>query len=192
MAEHGVTLERLRAEGTIAVPVAPMRYRDGGFATADGRARLASDECERLGLGRLPDWKPIREGVDGDAELAERHPFMLLSPKAHTRFLNSSYSHLPGHGDREGGPYVELCAADAASLGLAEGDDAVVANDRGSLRLPVRISARLRSGVVAVPFGWHGGAHAEGIGVNALTNDADTDWGGGVAYGSTRVAVRRA
>lgn len=184
----GLSLDRLLAEGTVRIDVPPMRYRDGGFATPDGRARLASDECEALGLGRVPDWNP---GPESAGDRSTRHPFLLMTPKTHTRFLNSSYSHLPGHGDREGGPYVELCPEDAAELGLAEGDRAEVVNDRGSLLLPVRVSDRLRPGVVAVPFGWHGAAHEGGIGANLLTNDADTDWGGGVAYSSTRVAVRR-
>ena len=58
-------------------------------------------------------------------------------------------------------------------------------NDRGRLELPVRISARLRPGVAAIPWGWWG----VGAGVNALTNDEQTDWGGGVAYSDTLVEI---
>ena len=184
---EGITLERLVAEGTVEVPIGPQRYRDGGFATPDGKVALASDALERAGLGRLPDWIPAREGSGGDAELHDRYPFQLLTPKTHARFLNSSYSHLPGHGDREGGPYVELCAGDAADLGLAEGDCAVVANDRGCLELPVRISARVRPGLAAVPFGWNG----RGRIANSLTNDSLTGFGGGAAYNDTRVSISR-
>jgi hypothetical protein len=42
---------------------------------------------------------------------------------------------------------------------------------------------------VAVPFGWWSDQHGERGTANALTNDTLTDWGGGVAYGSTRVEV---
>jgi anaerobic selenocysteine-containing dehydrogenase len=41
-----------------------------------------------------------------------------------------------------------------------------------------------------VPFGWHGGAHADGKAANTLTNDTLTNFGGGVAYNDTRVSVR--
>lgn len=67
-------------------------------------------------------------------------------------------------------------------------------NDRGELTLPVRITARVAPGVVSVPWGWWTGAYGDGtgLGVNALTTDASTGWGGGVAYWSTRVAVAAA
>jgi anaerobic selenocysteine-containing dehydrogenase len=65
-------------------------------------------------------------------------------------------------------------------------------NERGSLTLTARVSARLRPGVVAVPFGWWSAQHGDQGTANSLTNDTLTDWGGGVAYGSTRVEVERA
>ena len=77
-----------------------------------------------------------------------------MTPKHHTRFLNSGYSQLPKHGPAEGGPFVELDATDAASRGLTEGDRARVWNDRASVELPVRITERLRPGLAAIPFGW--------------------------------------
>ena len=70
-------------------------------------------------------------------------------------------------------------------------------NDRGSLLLPVRISERVRAGVVAIPWGWwaaqhatqHAEAHSGGQVANSLTSDTLTDWGGGVSYYDTMVAV---
>ena len=52
-----------------------------------------------------------------------------------------------------------------------------------------RSAARLRPGVVAIPFGWWGAAHPDGKVANSLTNDTLTDWGGGVAYSDTLVQV---
>jgi anaerobic selenocysteine-containing dehydrogenase len=112
-----------------------------------------------------------------------------MTPKNHTRFLNTSYSHLPKHGPAEGAPFAELDPADAAARGIAEGDTVRVWNDRGALTLTARIGTRLRPGVVAVPFGWWSAQHGELGTANSLTNDTLTDWGGGVAFGSTRVEV---
>jgi anaerobic selenocysteine-containing dehydrogenase len=63
-----------------------------------------------------------------------------------------------------------------------------VRNHRGCLVLPVRLSRRVRPGVVAIPWGWWGEEQA----ANVLTNDTLTDWGGGVAFSDTAVEVRRA
>jgi anaerobic selenocysteine-containing dehydrogenase len=187
----GVTADHLRAEGTIRIDVEPQRFQHGGFGTASGKAKFASSALEAAGMGRLPSWIAPHEGAHGDRNAAERFPFMVLTPKTHTRFLNSSYSQLPGHRDREGGPYIKLCAADAEALGVVEGDNATAYNDRGTVTAPVRITNRVRPGLVIVPFAWSAADHPYGGVANSLTNPTLTNWGGGVAYNDTRVAIRR-
>ena len=130
------------------------------------------------------------ESLGGDPGLRERFPIQLLTPKHHSRFLNSGYAQLPKHGPAEGGPFVELCPPDAHDLGLADGDLACVENDRASLEVTVRVTNRLRPGVAAIPFGWWGADHRDGRVANSLTSDTLTDWGGGVAFSDTLVAVR--
>ena len=108
----------------------------------------------------------------------DEFPFALLTPKQQTRFLNSSYSHLPKHGPLEPQPALELCADDAAQLGLAEGDMAKVWNRRAELHLPVRVTTRVRPGVVAVAHGWgarvfdpkHDGGFSWDANVNVASN----------------------
>jgi anaerobic selenocysteine-containing dehydrogenase len=186
-----VELDELRRVGWLRVPYPDdgRPFGDGTFETTSGRAEFASDALERMGQPRLPTFVAPREGPHGDAALADRFPLQLLTPKHHTRFLNSGYSHLPKHGAAEGSPFVELDPADAAFRNLQDGDMARVWNDRATLDLPVRISDRLRPGVVAVPFGWWQTQHPDGRSANALTNDTLTEWGGGVAYSDTLVQV---
>ena len=188
---HGIDEATLRADGFVRLdlPAPLLPYAEGGFATATGTCNLWSDHLEATGQGGAPNFTPAADGP-GSA-LAERFPLVLLTPKVHTRFLNSSYSHLPKHGPAEGAPYVELDPADAALRGVGEGDVVSVFNERARLRLPVRISTRLRPGVAAIPWGWWAGQHDDGLGANSLTSGAPTDWGGGVAYSDTLVDVSR-
>ena len=189
-----VDLETLRKDGYVRldVPEDLLPYANGGFATSSGRVELFSEALAGLGHDPLPDFVPPRESAAGDPELAGRYPLALLTPKHHTRFLNSSYSHLPKHGPVEGGPFVELDLLDARARSIAEGDLVDIWNDRGRLRLPARITDRLRPGVVAVPFGWWSDDHDGQDTANSLTSDTLTDWGGGVAYSDTLVQVARA
>ena len=113
----------------------------------------------------------------------------MLTTKSQTRFLNSSYSHLPKHGPLEGSPILDIDPVDAAARGLTDGDVARVWNERGSLELTVRLSDRVRPGVVSVPFGWWMYQHRDGNVANSLTNDTLSDFGGGVAFHDTRVQV---
>ena len=122
-----------------------------------GRAELLSEALAAQGHDPLPAFVAGRRRAPaGDPELAERFPLLLLTPKTHTRFLNSSYSHLPKHGPLEGGPFVELDPADATARGLADGDPCGCGTTAATLTMPARLTGRLRPGVVAVPFGWWG------------------------------------
>jgi anaerobic selenocysteine-containing dehydrogenase len=171
-AMNGADIETLRNQGFLRLdlPEELAPYRAGGYATPDGRAALGAWD-----RGAAVSYLP--RGSDPD------HPLVLLTPKNHVRFLNSTYSR--HHADREKGPFFELDPADAAERGIAHGDPVRVWNERGELLLTAQISDRLRPGVAAVPWGWWG----EEVNVNMLTSDAPTDWGGGVAYFDTRVEV---
>ena len=184
-------LDELRRVGWTKAPYPEdgRPFGDGEFDTASGRVEFASELLEKLGHPRVPTFVPARESPFGDADLASRYPLQLLTPKHHTRFLNSGYAQLPKHGPPEGGPFVELDPADAAARGLEDGDLARVWNDRASLALPVRIGERMREGVAAIPFGWWRDHHVDGRTANSLTNDTLTEWGGGVAYSDTLVQV---
>ncbi|CAB4775057.1 MAG: molybdopterin-dependent oxidoreductase [Actinobacteria bacterium] len=164
-------------------------FAAGGFPTPSGRALFHSAALAARGQDPLPTYEPATEGPHGDPDLVKRFPLVLMTVKSHTRFLNSSYSHLPKHGALEGGPFVEIHPEDAEARGLAEGRTVRVWNDRGSITVPVRVSTRVRPGVVSVPFGWWGRHDPEGAVVNSLTNDELTDWGGGVAFHDTLVEV---
>lgn len=180
-----VDLDELQEKGFVRVPYPDdgRPYANGGFATADGKLHLRCRPDAADGQHELPTFVAAAESAGA------QHPFALMTPKHHTRFLNTSYSHLPRHAEAEGGPFVEMVAVDAARLGLAEGQHARVWNDRGSLEVPVRITDRVRPGVVSIPWGWWSAQHPDGKVANSLTNDALTDWGGGVAYLDTAVSI---
>jgi anaerobic selenocysteine-containing dehydrogenase len=185
----GVDVDELRSVGYLRVPYPDdgRPFGSGVFPTASGRVEFVSKALVAMGQPALPTFVAPVEGP-GTA-LAERYPLQLMTPKHHTRFLNGSYSHLPGHGGRESGPFLELCAADATSRGIVDGQCVRVFNDRGSLEVPARVSDRLRPGLVSIPWGWWSKHHPDGMVANSLTNDTLTEWGGGVAFYDTLVEV---
>ena len=192
-----IDVDELRSKKWIRAPYPDdgRPFGDPGGATPiptdSGRVEFASDALEAMGHPRVPTFVQPVESLGGDPTLTTRFPMQLLTPKHHARFLNSSYSQLPKHGPAEGAPFVELCAADAETRGLADGDLASVHNHRASIEVEVKVTDRLRPGVAAVPFGWWGQHHRDGKIANSLTSDTLTDWGGGVAYSDTLVQVSR-
>lgn len=187
-----VDREALERDGFVRVTeyaVDHLPYAEGGFNTASGRAEFVAESSEALGVPRLPEWVPIAEGPGSPQ--TETYPLFLQTPKKATRFVNTSYSGLAAHADRETPPHIELDPADADARGLAAGDVAKVFNNRGALTLPVAISDRLRPGVVSVPWGYVDSAYGDGIGsINDLTNAGDTIFGHGSSYGDTLVQVQ--
>ena len=184
-----VDVDELRRVGYVRVPYPDdgRPFGDGVFPTASGRVEFVSEALVAMGQPALPTF--VAPGEGPGTALAERYPLQLMTPKHHTRFLNGSYSHLPGHGGRESGPFLELCAADAASRGIVDGQCVQVFNDRGSLEVPARVTDRLRPGLVSIPWGWWSRHHPDGMVANSLTNDTLTEWGGGVAFYDTLVEV---
>lgn len=83
--------------------------------------------------------------------------------------------------------FVEMHPLLAASLGLAEGQTAVLTTARGEITAPVRVTTDIRPDTVFMPFHW-GGAGS----VNKLTNDVTDPTSGMPEFKVTAVSVRAA
>ena len=62
--------------------------------------------------------------------------------------------------------YVEMNPEDADELGLVDAEEVEASSRRGAIRLPVKITDRVRKGLVFIPF------HYKEAAANLLTNDA--------------------
>src|SRR5205814_6122110 len=155
----GMTAARLRAEVNVQWPCPSVDrpgtkrlYLDRRFPTPDGRAQF------------LPrDHREPRELPDHE------FPLVLTTGRlyAHWHTLTRT-GKAPKLVLREPGPFVEVHPLDAAAAGLADGEPAQLTSRRGTVRLPVRLSDRVPSGLVFVPFHW-GDLFGPGNAANYLT-----------------------
>jgi anaerobic selenocysteine-containing dehydrogenase len=142
-------------------------------------ARWVDAHIERLGGWRLAP----AELVDQLTQLTqqavqERSGSLMLVPRRQKRHLNAALLFL---GDR---PEVFLNPADAASIGVEDGQQCRVSTNRGELVGVVRIDTGMRVGVVSVP---HGHEHAN---INWLTDVQAVDTITGMArYSGFPVSV---
>jgi anaerobic selenocysteine-containing dehydrogenase len=187
----GITLERLRAEGSIRLNLPPdyAPFADGVFPTPSGKCELVSERLCAEGLDPLPAYIRPWEDPQTRPDLAARYPLQLLSPPR-PQFLNSTFANSPAHLLAAGEPTIELADADAARRGLRDGQLAEVFNDRGSFRARVALTGNVQPGVaVATGIYWNklspGGANA-----NSTTSSALTDMGGGATFFDNLVEVR--
>ena len=189
----GITLERLRASGSIRLnyPERFAPFAEGNFPTPSGRCELFSEAIQAAGLDPLPTYTPPLEDPQTRPDLASKYPLQLLSPPR-PQFLNSTFANSPSHRRAAGEPTVELAEADARARGLCDGQHAEVYNDRGRFLAVVALSRATRPGVaVATGIYWNK-LSPGGSNVNATTSQALTDMGGGATFFDNLVEVRPA
>ena len=85
-----------------------------------------------------------------------------------------------------------LAPADAAALGIADGDAVRVESSRGAARFIARVTDATRPGVIVIEGIWWHRFQPGGRGVNVLTSDRTADLGGGPAFLSNLVQVHKA
>jgi formate dehydrogenase major subunit len=151
---RGVSHQRLQDGRGLQYPVHDYNHPgtdflfDDTFPTADGRANFAA--VEFLPPAELPD---------------DEYPFMLNTGRQmyhwHTGTMTRRSFALDA---REPGPIVELSPDDCRELGVADGDEVVVASRRGEIRISVRMSKRVARRQIFIPM------HYREAAVNLLTN----------------------
>jgi anaerobic selenocysteine-containing dehydrogenase len=170
-------------------------YLDG-FAHADGKfhfkadwARVPTGNAGLMGaweqMPSLPDHWAIIEEAD------QAHPFRLATSPSRS-FLNSSFNETPSSQAREGAPSVMMHPADAASLGIAEGDAVTLGNTRGETTLTARIFEGVRRGVLIAESVHPNKTHIGGRGINMLTGAEAVAPYGGAAFHDNKVWAKKA
>ena len=181
----GTSFEALRERGWASLPLPEAPFAEGGFATANGKARV--DVC---GLG-VPEHVPNHECLLSSPELAARYPLAMISPPAR-HFLNSSFVNVKSLRAIEGEPIVEIHADDAVPRGIRSGALVRVFNDRGEYRCKAEVSTRARPGVVNGLGVWWRKFGVAGTNVNELTSQALTDIGRAPTFYDCLVEVEAA
>jgi anaerobic selenocysteine-containing dehydrogenase len=184
---RGIRYDRLVRERSIRLDL-PRPYTPfaDGAPTPSGKVELYSAAMAAMGLPPLPTWSGLIEAPD--AALARRYPLQCIVPP-NRFFLNSSFSQSERLRRRQGPPAVLVAPADAAARGIADGAEVRVFNDRGDARFTARVTDRTRAGVLVIEGLWWHRFHPGGRNVNVLTDDRETDMGGGPALHSNLVDV---
>jgi len=174
----GMSWERLDALGGIQWPC----YSEESLEPPFLHGRLwADDPVER---GRRAPFSVV--DVEGPIEpLSADFPLRLTTG----RRLDSYNTGVQSGGYRSPkriGETVDISAADADELGLADGDLAAVTSPRGSVTAPVRIDPTLRRGLVFMTPHF-----PDEVDVNALTIDATDPKSGTAEFKAASVRIER-
>ena len=190
---QGLDWEKLKADGwqrlNVPSPFAP--FAQGNFPTPFGKCEFYSETLARQGIDPLPTFTPPRESVASNPSLAKRFPLAIISPPAR-HALNSTFANLPVFVEHEKTPWLDIHPNDASARGVADGDKVRVFNNRGSMVLTARVSAKPRPGVVVALSIWWRKLSPDGNNANALTGQGLTDLGRAATFYDCLVEVERA
>ena len=173
---HGVSHERLEGAGGLQYPVPDSTHPgtpflfDDQFPTTDGKAIFVP--VEFLPAAELPD---------------DEYPFLLNTGRQmyhwHTGTMTRRSFALDS---REPTPTVELNPHDARELGVADGEDVVIASRRAEIHINVRLSDRVARKQIFIPM------HYREAAANLLTNPALDPEAGIPEFKVCAVSIRKA
>ncbi|MDX6644594.1 MAG: hypothetical protein QOK40_321, partial [Miltoncostaeaceae bacterium] len=186
--EGRVDVAALRSRGWAKIDLGqgPAPHAEGGFGTPSGKLLFRSEGLAARGLDPLPAYDPPAELAD--AGLAERFPFALLTPKTHF-FLNTTFANPARQRRRQGRPFVAVHRDDARRLGIVDGQEVRVWNDRGAFVASAQVGDDARPGVLVAPWGWWGRDLSDRLGPQVTTPQRVTTLGGGATFYDNRVAL---
>jgi anaerobic selenocysteine-containing dehydrogenase len=196
----GITLERLQAEGTVALHFPPgddVPFADGRFPTPSGKVELFCAAMIAEGLDPLPTYEVPTEFVRDERRKTKAvrchrpSSFVLISAASH-HYVSSSFANQPGLMAKEGQPFVEINPSDAAARAISAGDSVIVESARGWCRLRAVITDDVPPGVAVAPKGPWARLTPDGRNINWTTSDALADLAGQSTFHSNLVEIRRA
>ena len=170
----------------------PMRYP---FPTPSGKIEIFSEKVYRTEYREffpaIPRYVRSIEGADDP--LAEKYPLQLIGwhtkRRCHTIHDNNKAMH-------QIDPQVLwMHPEDASRRELQDGDEVLVWNDRGKIRIPVKITDRIMKGVTALSQGaWYRpGKDGTDLGgsINVLTSQHPTPYARGNGQHTNLVQVKK-
>lgn len=163
LAPSGVSLEELKQSDTGVVLETPPRFRKyeqvkdtgvpQGFATPTKRIELFSTRFAEHGFDPLPRFEEPSLSPRRTPEVAKDYPLILTNAKD-THYNHSQMRGLPTLRRAVPHPPAEVHADTAAEYGLAAGDWVLIETPYGAARFRLKVTRRIRPGVVCANHGW--------------------------------------
>lgn len=190
----GLTVAELKKAGKpvrapAARPVPFGQYLEKGFPTPSGKFEFYSNAIAAIdpkyGLNPLPDYTDSLADQN-DPDTAAKYPFYLITGARIPTAIHSRMHETPWLRKLRPHPACEIHPQDAQALGVQEGDDVILANSTGSIRVKVMVTHQTKPGTVQM---LHGYAEAN---VNLLIDRNHLDpYSGYPGFKGTRCAITK-
>lgn len=186
----GYDWSQLKQQGWVKLKMPAAPFAAGGFRTPSGKCEFYSESMKQHGLDPLPTYIPPHESVVSTPSLAAIFPLAMISPPQR-HFLNTSFVNVKSLRTIEGEPHLEMHPDDALARHIRQGDFVRAYNQRGELKLKVRVTDAARPGLVVAPSIWWKKLAPDQKNANELTSQRLTDMGAAPTFYDVLVEVEK-
>lgn len=187
---EGITYDALRDKHwmklNLGTPFAAKK-----FQTPSGKIEFYSAALAQAGFDPVAEHVPPAEGPEETPELYTKYPLRFLTP-ATKHFITTQFHNLPYIQEIYDGPLVFVNPEDAATRDIKNGDWVYAFNDRGKVKLKVKVTEAVKPGVAMSPKAPWQKFSPEGTNINALAPDRLGDMGGVSTYHTNLVQIAKA
>ncbi len=183
--EHGLTLEKLKKQRWLELPVQETPWLDRKFQTPSGKYEFTSSLGSLKGMNGQLTLSLPRESSWLQPDLAKKYPYNLLTIHP-LRSNHSQHYHL---WKNEPQVKVEIAKNIAQQLNLRNGDRVRVWNERGSIEGTAAIGEKIHPNTIVLDEGISKGF---GGSVNQLTSSLESDNGLGSTLYDCLVNIEKA
>ena len=159
----GLTVADLKASDLpVKVPIAKWpaqagKVLEGGFKTPSGKFEFYSNSIATIdpkyGLDPLPSYSdPLAD--QNDPETREKYPFYLCTGARLAHAVHSRTHETPWLRSIRPNPTVEVHTADAARLGLQNGDKVALSSPYGEIHMTVKVTSKAKEGILMTLHGY--------------------------------------
>ena len=173
----GMTMAELikHTEGGMAKGLKPLVYRkyeQNGFPTPSGKMEFTSNllaKYKEFKYDALPVYAPPAQSEESTPELFKEYPFTINTGSRLPMFVHTRMFRVPWTNSLRPKPSADINPADAARLGIKQGDAIKICTPKGEISVFANISDMILEGVVSM---YHGYAKAD---VNSLIDHSYYD-----------------
>jgi anaerobic selenocysteine-containing dehydrogenase len=130
------------------------------FTTPTKKIELYSQALKDVGFDPLPTYLEPQRSPLSTPELLEKFPLVLSTGNRNLYYTHGQFRKVKSLKEKNPEPHAEIGPETARRYGIKEGNDILIETNRGIVRMKASVDGRVAEGVVLIPHGWPGEAHA--------------------------------
>jgi anaerobic selenocysteine-containing dehydrogenase len=140
------------------------QYERSAYPTPSKKIEIFSDTLKEAGYDPLPGYMEPAQSPVSTPDLYKEYPITLISGARHEEYAHSQQRNIPVLRALYPEPLAEMHPATAQRYNLIDGENVNISTAKGTVKMRLKTTSDMMTGVVSVPHGW-GMAN-----VNEITN----------------------